>query len=641
MERKILSINNIEVKFQVRQKFLTAIRNVSLDVYDQEILAIVGESGSGKSVITKTFTGMLEANGFISDGSIIYNPNPEVKSYFKEPVDLVDLQKNIIDKYTKKTFIKSFNKELKLTKKEIKRINKLNYESLEKIISSLKNKIQVLINKNNEFSSSNKLNFKITYLEKKLKEVNELKDLITNADEKSKYDLKKEELLFNIKLNKRKYKGLSFFNKYKIYSTKKFLQTFTEKYKNNKELNISEALFKKYKYDFISSIISKYKNKTFVEIQKLYIENNLNSFYSEIKNKLDSKDSLVQVNIELKKELINLFKNKKYKFINNKKIFSFLSYFATKEYNFDLEIKLEKIINGIFQKDIAWVNDFQEFLNNKSYKLFNIGIYQKFKSLKDIRNLRGKTIATIFQDPMTSLNPLLSVGFQITEVLRKKLKMSRKNAKKEAISLLEKVGIPNAKKRYKDIPGLYSGGMRQRVVIAIALAARPNILICDEPTTALDVTIQAQILDLIKDLQKEYKFTVIFITHDLGVVAKLADRVAVMYAGQIIEYGLTDEIFHDPKHPYTWALLSSLPQLGEKGKDLYSIKGSPPSLFKPIKGDAFSERSDYALEVDKKYEPPMFKVSETHFAKTWLLDKRAPSAKKPEVLNNLKSKIED
>ena len=181
--------------------------------------------------------------------------------------------------------------------------------------------------------------------------------------------------------------------------------------------------------------------------------------------------------------------------------------------------------------------------------------------------------------------------------------------------------------------------MRQRVVIAIALACAPDILICDEPTTALDVTIQAQILDLIKELKKEYGFTVIFITHDLGVVAEVADRVAVMYAGQIVEHGNVEEIYYEPAHPYTWSLLSSLPQLGEKGETLYSITGTPPSLFNVVKGDAFAPRNPFALEIDFVKEPPMFKVTDTHYAKTWLLDPRAPKVERPAVIGEISARV--
>ena len=259
----------------------------------------------------------------------------------------------------------------------------------------------------------------------------------------------------------------------------------------------------------------------------------------------------------------------------------------------------------------------------------------QYHSNKEWQPIRGKKIATIFQDPMTSLNPLLTIGFQISEVLRLHHGLNHKQAKEEAIRLLKKVHIPNAEKRYSDYPFQYSGGMRQRVVIAIALACRPEILICDEPTTALDVTVQAQILALIKELQQEYRWTTIFITHDLGVVANVADRIAVMYGGQIVEYGTAEDIFYRPAHPYTWALLCSLPQLGTKDEPLSYIKGNPPSFSSEIIGDAFAPRNEYAMNIDFLQEPPMFQISETHSAKTWLLDPRAPKVQKPKVIEDL------
>lgn len=265
----------------------------------------------------------------------------------------------------------------------------------------------------------------------------------------------------------------------------------------------------------------------------------------------------------------------------------------------------------------------------------------KLKTDKDWEGIRGAKIATIFQDPMTSLNPIRTIGSQITEVIIKHQGVNKAEAKEQAIEMMTKVGIPNAKDRFDEYPFQYSGGMRQRIVIAIALSCHPKILICDEPTTALDVTIQAQIIDLIKELQKELKFTTIYITHDLGVVANVADRVGVMYGGQIVEIGNVEEIFYDPKHPYTWALLSSLPQLGEKGKDLFYITGTPPSLYNQIKGDAFAPRNKYALKIDFEEEPPFFQVSETHFVKTWLQDERAPKIEKPAAIDNLHEKIEE
>lgn len=255
--------------------------------------------------------------------------------------------------------------------------------------------------------------------------------------------------------------------------------------------------------------------------------------------------------------------------------------------------------------------------------------------------IRGAKIATVFQDPLTSLNPVRTIGSQISEVIIKHRKKDKKEARELAVDLMDRVGIRDAEKRYDDYPFQFSGGMRQRIVIAIALACKPKILICDEPTTALDVTIQSQILELIKELGKEYGFTTIYITHDLGVVANVADVVAVMYAGQIVEVGDIEEIFYDPRHPYTWGLLSSLPQFGERGQDLFAIKGTPPSLFKEIKGDGFAPRSEFSLKIDFVKEPKMYKVTGTHYAKTWLLDDRAPNIEKPKTIQDLHSKMEE
>jgi len=264
--------------------------------------------------------------------------------------------------------------------------------------------------------------------------------------------------------------------------------------------------------------------------------------------------------------------------------------------------------------------------------LYNNMDLAQFTTEQQWLNIRGKEIAIVTQDPMTSLNPLKTIGKQIEECVVLHQGLKGITAYQETLKLLTDVGIDNVKKRYKQYPHEFSGGMRQRIVIAIALACKPKILICDEPTTALDVTIQAQILQLLKTLQQKYGLTTVYITHDLGVVAKVADRVAVMYAGDVIEVGGTHEIFFNGKHPYTWALLSSLPQLGTKGEQLYAIKGTPPNLFKEIKGDAFAPRNPFALKIDYELRPPFFQVSETHYARTWLLDPRAPKVEPPAAL---------
>ena len=259
----------------------------------------------------------------------------------------------------------------------------------------------------------------------------------------------------------------------------------------------------------------------------------------------------------------------------------------------------------------------------------------RFKTEKEWLTVRGKQIAMVMQDPMTSLNPLKTIGRQLEETVMLHHDVTKAQAHERAVQLLTDVGINEPERRCKQYPHEFSGGMRQRVVIAIALACDPRVLICDEPTTALDVTIQAQILQLIRDLQKKLNLTTIYITHDLGVVANVADRIAVMYAGDIIEVGGVNEIFYDPRHPYTWALLSSLPQLGIKGQDLYSIVGTPPNLQLEIKGDAFAPRNPYALNIDFVKRPPFFDVTPIHKVRTWLMDPRAPKLEPPEAVKRL------
>ncbi len=251
---------------------------------------------------------------------------------------------------------------------------------------------------------------------------------------------------------------------------------------------------------------------------------------------------------------------------------------------------------------------------------------------KEICKIRGKEIAMIFQDPMTSLNPTTKIGKQIRNAYMFHHKCTKKEAKQKVYDLIAEVGIDRPELRYNQYAHQFSGGMRQRIVIAIAIACNPKILICDEPTTALDVTIQAQILELLKTLKEKHKTAIIFITHDLGVVANIADRIAVMYAGEIVEIGKSHEIFYKSEHPYTWGLLGSMPHLETDDDKLYAIPGSPPNLLNPPKGDAFSLRSKYALVVDRENQPPFFKISETHYAKTWLLHEFSPKVVKPKSI---------
>ncbi len=254
-------------------------------------------------------------------------------------------------------------------------------------------------------------------------------------------------------------------------------------------------------------------------------------------------------------------------------------------------------------------------------------------SKKELKELRGAEISMIFQDPMTSLNPTMKIGNQIAESLITHMKLDKEDALKKAVEMLKTVEIPEAEKRIRDYPHEFSGGMRQRVMIAIALACNPKILIADEPTTALDVTIQAQVLDLLKTLQKEMNTSIILVTHDLGVVANFADRINVMYAGQIIEQGTTREIFYKGEHPYTWALLSSVPRLhGESKKELYSLPGTPPDLLLPLEGCPFASRCNYCMQICREKMPPKTELSETHSLACWLKHPSAPKVEKPDIL---------
>ena len=290
---------------------------------------------------------------------------------------------------------------------------------------------------------------------------------------------------------------------------------------------------------------------------------------------------------------------------------------------------------SVFVKCAMGLLDANGYIDGGSI-LYNGMDLTKFQTDKDWLKIRGKEIAMVFQDPMTSLNPLKTIGKQIQEAVELHQGLKGGDAYKAVLEVLSDVGIDDPERRYKQYPHEFSGGMRQRVVIAVA--CRPKILICDEPTTALDVTIQAQILELIKAMQKKYDLTTIYITHDLGVVANVADRIAVMYAGDIVELGTCDEVFYDPRHPYTWALLSSLPQLGTKDEPLYSIQGTPPNLFHEVKGDAFAPRNPKALKIDFVERPPFFEVTPTHYARTWLMDPRAPKVEPPEHVRILREK---
>ena len=574
-DRKVLlSVKDLIVKFHVRGRVLTAIRGVSLDIYENESIAIVGESGSGKSVFTKTFAGMLDSNGFIDNGKIIFSDEELSDTVVKlndNAKKVIAENKKKLDEYSRLEFGADTYKailELESEKRRRADISKEEAEAYEKELLELKRE------------RTNTFNLKQTYDPSKEKDkIKEAGKKISELDTKIKAFEKEHEQKVKERAN-----SLAHDTAYKQEFDKKMAEL---KAKHAKE--VSEAI----------SAETEARNE--ILAKEVYLSVGRFGFRKRMKQNNALLDAL--------KEAMKL----------------------------GVDLSDEEQRNAVFDKVTFRV----KYLDENSERLHGICILNlaNIRDGRDWSQIRGTKIATVFQDPMTSLNPIITIGKQITSVIMKHQDCTENEARLRALDLMDKVGIPNPEARFDDYPFQYSGGMRQRIVIAIALSCQPKILICDEPTTALDVTIQAQILKLLKDLQKEFNYTIVFITHDLGVVANIADRVAVLYAGQIVEVGTVEEVFYDPRHPYTWALLSSLPQLAERNTTLYSITGTPPSLYNSIVGDAFAPRNPYCMKIDTLEEPPMFKVTDTHYAKTWLLHPDAPKVEKPEGIQNIHEKL--
>ena len=576
MEKKnvLLSVKDLEVKFRVRGRILSAIRGVSLDIYEDESIAIVGESGAGKSVFTKAFAGMLDSNGFVSNGSILFN-DPELSDTV---VKLNSTAWKFINSYKKQL---DENSKLELGAATYRKMLELDSEKREKSTLSAADR------------------------EKEEKELHALKVKRTEAfNMKQTLDPSKEKA--KIKETAAEIKKLD--------AEIKALEKATEqKIREHKNSVAHDTAYQKSYQDRMEQLKKQYAEETSKEI----------SDSTRKRNEILAKEVYLSVG--------------RYNFKKRFKMGRGLIGELKKAMQMGMDLNSDEERNKVFGNVTFRVR----YLDETSEQLHGTCIINlaQVKDQNDWGQIRGKKIATVFQDPMTSLNPIITIGKQITSIIMKHQGCSEVEARAKALEMMEKVGIPNAEARFDDYPFQYSGGMRQRIVIAIALSCQPKILICDEPTTALDVTIQAQILKLIKDLQKEYHYTIVFITHDLGVVANIADRVAVLYAGQIIELATVEELFYDPRHPYTWALLSSLPQLAERNTKLYSITGTPPSLYNKIVGDSFAPRNPYCLKIDTLAEPPMFKVTETHYAKTWLLEPNAPKVEKPEIIQDIHEKL--
>lgn len=570
----LLSVKDLVVKFRVRGRILTAIRGISLDIYENESIAIVGESGSGKSVFTKTFAGMLDENGFVDSGSIVFSDEELADTCVKKgKVDrmLVSGIRKRLNRYSKLELGSEAYREMVALKAE--RRDKLGLSGDE--IEAIDEKIADLM-----FKRTEDFNLRQTIDPSKEKDrIKEVSKRISNYDSEIK------------KLRDEK-AALAKWHRKEAKADVGYLRGFEKK---------------------MAALKLRYANEISGEVSGETLE----------RNDVLAKEVYLSVG--------------RYGFFKRIKLIRSLEKSLKKAMQIGADLGSEDVRNSIFDSTVFRVR----YLDETDEKLHGTCIINlaKVQYSQDWGQIRGKKIATVFQDPMTSLNPIITIGKQITSIIMKHQKCSEVEARARALILMKKVGIPNAENRFDDYPFQYSGGMRQRIVIAIALSCQPKILICDEPTTALDVTIQAQILKLLKDLQKEFQYTIVFITHDLGVVANVADRVAVLYAGQVVELGKVDEVFYDPRHPYTWALFSSLPQLAQRDTKLYSITGTPPSLYNRIVGDPFAPRNPYCLKVDTLKEPPMFRVTDTHYAKTWLLDPRAPKVEKPEAIRDIHEKL--
>ncbi|MBO7632678.1 MAG: ATP-binding cassette domain-containing protein [Lachnospiraceae bacterium] len=661
-KKKLLSIRDLVVKFHVRGRVLTAIRGISLDIYENESIAIVGESGSGKSVFTKTFAGMLDGNGFIDQGTIKFYDD----SLSRTVVRVGEKEKENVGRYVLKLNEASvyeagadIYREMQELKQERKNKGRLSEEEYQKYLEKTEDL---------QFQRTEKYNYRLTLDPKKQKdEISQIEAEIKKFDEKLKASENEYKKAVKERINALK-EDTAYLQSYEtkmaelkekysaaVKDVKISEDTKLRNFLLAKEMVLSVERFPVFTRRKRAKAILKGLKNAMKEGVNLSDESERDRIYRDITFRVAYRDQVVnQIDPEsispeeLEKKTEYCLKKLSAWFAQEKISEFDISALANEiaRINARPDYVLEKladakdggvdILNPSLRKNV-----YQSAANLTSYVGFAETDLARMNYAGDWMLVRGERIATVFQDPMTSLNPIITIGKQITSVIIKHQHCSEAEARKRALILMKKVGIPNAEKRFDDYPFQYSGGMRQRIVIAIALSCQPKILICDEPTTALDVTIQAQILKLIKDLQKEFGYTIVFITHDLGVVANVADRVAVLYAGQIVELGKVEEVFYDPRHPYTWALLSSLPQLAQRNTKLFSIQGTPPSLYNKIIGDPFAPRNQYCMKIDTLKEPPYFSVSDTHIAKTWLLDPRSPKVDKPEAICDIHEKLKN
>ena len=680
---KILEVNNLIISFRTNNGTVKAVRDISFDLEKGETLAIVGESGSGKSVTARAVMGILAKNAIPEGGEIIYDGQDLMKideedfhkirgnrisMIFQDPLSSLNPIVRIGKQLTEAMILNG-----KANQREAKRVYNaktklLRAEMKEAGVADVDAKFNVFDKVTAEGSKlESGYNYSHERVESMLKNIEAV--LIDAIDKEPKLVAKEMKLIKEDEKN--------IYNPYLIDKSQSDLPKLMEAFSNaipeylstgkhkktddilreiqvplKKALETTQPDFYAMAYCRMNNVMPAYHGDNVAlndEMQAIFNERFLNNFHKDVaagiknsnKKSFDQKGNIVEsLNAALEK------------MSGEGRIDIKVAQEQTRKCAAEIENALDKLainkdsIAYTFKSSItAAVNTYGESLRVEKLKRPNKKD-RMFKDRMDI-DLYQNNIRLIlthardsFQKQLDSAEALNSddlsremVQFLCNESSKRVFKVTKRKAQIRAIELMEEVGIANARERYRQYPFEFSGGMRQRIVIAIALAANPDILICDEPTTALDVTIQAQILELINRLKAERKLSIIFITHDLGVVANMADKIAVMYAGKIVEYGTADDVFYDPRHPYTWALLSSMPDLDTKEK-LDAIPGTPPNMIFPPKGDAFAERNKYAMQIDFEQQPPMFKVSDTHYAATWLMHPNAPKVEPPKIVTD-------
>ncbi|MBQ9266594.1 MAG: ATP-binding cassette domain-containing protein [Bacilli bacterium] len=650
-KEKVLEVKDLVVSFKTDRGIVHAVRGVSFDLYKGETLCIVGESGSGKSVTNKAIMGISAKNAIIEQGSIMYEGEDLIRVSEEEFHRIRGHKIGMIFQDP----LSALNPVMKIGK-QITEATMVNNDILKRKYNELiANELTAF--RNNEANT----NYNISKLKN---EININEGYIKNLTELKKNEEKVQKQLANPSLKEEKKVALEASLQENKEKQERISTEIADYVLNFKKQNVAsieryEKRIKKYEAlsfeDEIKSQINQNniaKTKLHLDIIKdpSFVEFDLNDVMSSLKHRNAELSKLLEsykAEFKLCKNALKADLDRKKKEAKAKVDAYHKELIEENKANLDAiakekaeyEAELTSLRSTLSEAELKTIDEILDY--NKKAKAAYEKAQKKNKEInlsKQIKNdLELKELPNArYAELLAKIEECDVKTEQEKQDFINKTRITKAEAKRMALEVMKEVGIPLPEQRFKQYPFEFSGGMRQRIVIAIALTANPDILICDEPTTALDVTIQAQILDLINKLKEKRNLSCIFITHDLGVVAHMADRVAVMYAGKIVEYGTAQEVFFDPRHPYTWALLSSIPDLNSKEK-LDAIPGTPPDMLYPPKGDAFALRSKYAMKVDFEHMPPYFKVTDTHYAATWLLAKEAPKVEMPAIV---KTRIE-